>query len=115
MSAFKGTPGPWEWEEQILVRRFQTGEGDDPRVVGEWDEAILAVLDDLGLAADFVEGGGKDYCDWSVNEANARLIAAAPELLEALIRLEAGGHIPKVSPLGKRARAAITKATGGAA
>jgi len=53
----------------------------------------------------------------STQEANARLIAAAPELLEALKDLEAGYERLKdqgypVSDCQKQARAAIAKARG---
>lgn len=60
-------------------------------------------------------------CRWSeYNEANARLIAAAPELLEALQRLSAQCERQRMawqleSDAEKTARAVIAKATGGAA
>jgi len=48
--------------------------------------------------------------------ANARLIAAAPELLALLIELvDMEGPQPGTSAWGDKARAAIAKATGGAA
>ncbi len=50
------------------------------------------------------------------SEANARLIAAAPELLEALETIAgfAPGNGDVCEIIAKRARAAIAKATGGA-
>jgi hypothetical protein len=39
-----------------------------------------------------------------------RLRSEHAEMLAVLIRLEAAGRIPKVSPLGKRARDIIAKA-----
>ncbi len=52
-----------------------------------------------------------------ISEDDARLIAAAPELLEALdvIASFAFGHGDVCEIIAKRARAAIAKATGGAA
>lgn len=53
--------------------------------------------------------------DLSEAEANARLIAAAPDLLAALERLLASGDVRDAGEAGalKQARAAIAKATGG--
>lgn len=88
------TPGPWAIEE-----------GDrETHIVG--GEAILA------------------YCpDWPCapqeQEANARLIAAAPDLLEALEKIVAVADSTPFNPVGfvighivNDARAAITKARG---
>ena len=83
------TPGPWGWSPSdgdpegvpfsVLVRYAPSTAPED----GEWDDVVLAVLDDVPLAEDYVEGGGRDYVAWNVSEANARLIAAAPDLLAA--------------------------------
>ena len=60
------------------------------------------------MGADDVEYyGGHLICE-SVNEANARLIAAAPDLLEALKTIVS--HCDKYSL--EKARAAIAKAEG---
>lgn len=72
-----------------------------------------SVAGDKPLAVAYVGWYGENDTGYPV-EANARLIAAAPDLLEALkwmvLRTEEGGY-----PDGKcleEARAAITKATG---
>jgi hypothetical protein len=49
---------------------------------------------------------------WAEAEANARLIAAAPELLAIVRALVAGGGIMEPSELFNQARAAILKAEG---
>lgn len=85
MSAAKHTPGPW-------------------RV-----DAHMNVMYRDGLVAFPCISGGFPQ------EANARLIAAAPELLEALIGLMELESRGRIMPIGKEwdaARAAIAKATG---
>jgi hypothetical protein len=50
--------------------------------------------------------------DWPTTMANARLIAAAPELLEALLRVLRDVASDGLDGWEDQARAAITKATG---
>ncbi|WP_154081304.1 hypothetical protein [Stenotrophomonas hibiscicola] len=99
----KHTKGPW-----VIVR------GD------EWTTDIATVEGELpdGRPAHWnVASVNKQRDEW---EYNRRLIAAAPELLEALIRLEAElvedkyGECYEPSPFENLAlaRAAIAKATG---
>lgn len=80
----KHTPGPWEINREWM-------DGEWRQVVSGWDEKWLR----LSVAG-------------NIGEANARLIAAAPELLEALEKA-----LPDLSGQDLlRARAAIAKATG---
>lgn len=89
------TPGPW------AVSRGVTGS--------------LLIHGSPGVIATMAGAGTQDHTD-------ARLIAAAPELLEALLALDAFLSDPSVGPttpdtarrLGNMARAAIAKASGGA-
>lgn len=81
MTQFKGTPGPW--------------------VVGGNEGNKLSVNADPYFVALVDEGDSQ--------EANARLIAAAPELLEALQDLQARACIYVNT---SKAEAAIAKATG---
>lgn len=84
MTQFKGTPGPWTGKD-----------------VG------IAKQDDAGLQLGFImtfDEKRRDEC-----AANARLIAAAPELLEALQDLQARTCIYVNT---SKAKAAIAKATG---
>ncbi len=94
MSGGKHTPGPWVYSFESV----------DP----EW-----AVVTTVGGAV--IANVNADHRQ----EANARLIAAAPDLLAALKLLESAARIlpPNIdpdSPLAQ-ARAAIAKAEGGAA
>lgn len=90
MSGAKHTPGPWVWQH--------------------WPDGqnTVATQATLGTVANvWTSGAGVD-----IDKANARLIAAAPELLEALQvaaeRLGVRGHA-----MGAReARAAVAKAIG---
>lgn len=87
------TPGPW-------VPRYTPG-----RALGAEDVWCIDWSNDQQEVAEIVHG-----------EANARLIAAAPDLLEALKKLcediEEAGATPLDRPAYYKARAAITKATG---
>jgi hypothetical protein len=71
MSAAKHSPGPWEANGPFVNSVAVTGIADCSR-------------------ADIAENwAGSDYTSHSHTEANARLIAAAPELLNELINLTA--------------------------
>ncbi len=106
----KHTPGPW----QVL-----------PEEMGKNYLRVRGTV--LGLRYKIADVRNPDYedvtrADAELTHANARLIASAPELLEALIRLEAElvedkyGECYEPSPFENLAlaRAAIAKATGGA-
>lgn len=73
MKEFKGTKGPW-----IMTR--ESREGEPGCVSIETEDYFIAQVD----------GGMKQ-------QANARLIAAAPELLQALIEACECGMVPKSS------------------
>ena len=107
MSAPKHTPGPWVVCEQE----------DDFGAFTVFPESML--VDEVIAAKDwdrFVVRAGLDHPEF---EANARLIAAAPEMLAALNEIAAWGDGevgPHMDEPGAAciARAAITKATGSA-
>ena len=102
MSNAQHTPGPWKIEVELGSRH---------------DEFLIAKdAGDRGRGIAIAEtrtGSGSE-------RANARLIAAAPELLEALQRLSAQCTRLRLpgqpeTDAEKTARAVIAKATGGAA
>lgn len=102
MSANKHTPGPWETDRNNV----HTGQ--------------IATIHHC-LNNDWVEVWSPNWpMDEAEQEANARLIAAAPELLEALILLEremiesgnAGSADYGWKPAIEKTRAAIAKAGG---
>jgi hypothetical protein len=98
------TPGPWavrdHWADEGAFEVYPT-RGGEPKI-GQWS-----------ALAEVPEYGPNDAPE---AEANARLIAAAPDLLEALeLMLENLDAMYVVSPASsahKKARAAIAKATG---
>lgn len=107
MSAAKYTPGPWRLDE-----------------IGNVESEAVHNIAVVFSAAGQVNWGGSDFDTLAHCEANARLIAAAPELLEALkglvVALEniGGEHVTGREGSEKRidaAYAAIEKAEGGAA
>lgn len=91
MSKTKHTPGPWKYESETKTIRAA--------VPNYW----LASMNSFDGAVD--------------NEANARLIAAAPELLVLMHEVEeylAATSANVNDPLWERVKEAIAKATGGA-
>lgn len=101
MSEFKHTPGPW------VIRVIDLHEG------GSGFEIV-------GANGDIV-CDNQTYYPHAIDKKNARLIAAAPELLEALVRLMPSAEDNTAGYGGEPdededilfARAAIAKATGG--
>jgi hypothetical protein len=96
MSEHKHTPGPWVLDETSPTsRRIYANEVD------RRNEQILATVS----AHQWYEEG----------LANARLIAAAPDLLAACEKLAAIEDVQDVNDARDMARAAIAKVKGGAA
>jgi hypothetical protein len=93
MSAAKHTPGPWVCDEAIVGDKYRNVlDGNDMR----FGPAICRV---------FVEGVGYWHQRESqVSEANARLIAAAPDLL-AIVRISIG-NVRSLGPAGALANVA---------
>lgn len=98
------TPGPWKAIPETLIPhegKLYHAAGEGPRVAAK-DRRIA-----------FVSRGSGDGLDDEA-EANARLIAAAPALLEALKALVWAADAVGDAETGaiKRAKAAIAQATG---
>jgi len=96
MSETSHTPGPWEAAERGDYADF---DGDSRVILG--DDRRIAVVQDSGSIED---------------AANARLIAAAPDMLEALHTLIINNRMGVTGQLARagwaKARAAISKAEG---
>ena len=92
------TPGPWR------IETTERTQGD-----WKWREIVAASPDDsdhVVLGEVFVDGSGYPFDNHA--EANARLIAAAPELYEALeLYLNHGAMMAR-----EKAEAALAKARG---
>lgn len=101
----KHTPGPWEINH--------AGTGRDGKLI--YDEVYVYApscgVNDVAIASDIADPLGKD-----AGMANARLIAAAPELLAALIAITTvrcdGMDIAPINAAYSKASEAIAKATG---
>jgi hypothetical protein len=91
MSQLKATPGPWK------------------RVLNKFGESVL-VQPATDRTLFLLDDGETTDWDADETEANARLIAAAPELYEAL--QEAVVYSEAEFPWTVRARAALAKARG---
>jgi hypothetical protein len=95
----KHTPGPW-------------------KIATDWAGYPQHIRTECGSVACSFLTSVKRNCGIEQIEANARLIAAAPDLLEALldcifvIERDLNG-LPIMQPELRQARAAIVKATGG--
>ena len=109
----KHTPGPWEWMDCSLW-------GDETKAVHNGKTCIECGHSPaecgpavLGLAVQHLCDDGEN---WDCNEADRRLIAAAPEMLQALhaivTELMDGDHYNAEQIARHAGRAAIAKATG---
>jgi hypothetical protein len=111
MTEVKHTPGPW----RIAVDSWGRTEieSDNPRDNSE-DGVVYVLASSIGGRRH-----GENYTDFSEVEANSKLIAAAPVLLQALIQLheslnqlnDSGDVGQMVADQIEIARAAIAKAT----
>jgi hypothetical protein len=114
------TPGPWEVEPLEPGRKYY---GTKVRlnadsVVEVWTNSGPMKASEREIANGWEPDHGFDHVESATDLANARLIAAAPELLEALKQLldytAACEGMLNASEAGqcKKARAAIAKAEG---
>ena len=100
----KYTPGPW------AINTAGSAKAGQPFKVTEIYVYAPDTQDDVAICADVI-----DPVTQAPSEANARLIAAAPELLEALVMaLESldAAEVPQEWDCRKSVRSAIAKATG---
>jgi methionine synthase II (cobalamin-independent) len=101
------TPGPWTYSRSAVQYgdwRFYVAQAEGAPYTPHYSDVAT-------LIAETVNDERR-----SIQEANARLIAAAPDLLEALKRLMGGTTtLQDAQEAAQQARAAIAKATGEAA
>lgn len=111
------TPGPWLLSSYYSDALTVTDEQGFAIVEANTTVILQGYAEKLGIEH-WADSPGVAYRDLNVDEqaANARLIAAAPELLVALRRAaELLARYPKHDDAWNQARAAIAKAEGGAA
>lgn len=106
----KFTPGPWQVIE--IKHPHKLGEHTERVIATAWDHPQLKAPDPIVVQSRAMGPSGWDnpIKITSISEANARLIAAAPCLLEALQEISKlpGERIDEASII---ARAAIAKAS----
>lgn len=108
----KHTPGPWKWNSDPDMGGFHVYMGAAISKRSGYESHQHLEMD----FSIYPEDGEQ----WEEAKANTRLIAAAPELLEALVLLEremvdsgnAGSADYGWKPAIEKTRAAIAKATG---
>jgi hypothetical protein len=104
MSAAKHTPGPWAFSrwDQYGDTRFYIAQADGAPYTPQYSDAATLIAETVSIER------------VAIQEANARLIAAAPDGLdaahEALIALEAAPDSITVQLARKKLRAFIAKA-----
>jgi hypothetical protein len=117
------TPGPWRYCDcQSKCLSVNCSDHPIARVVGgEWGDEYPAIrlvgTSSMDMRAEpYLAKAGYGRVDMDEAEANARLIAAAPDLLACLrhlVTLDDAQQAPSPQTMNE-ARAAIAKATGGA-
>lgn len=117
MKEFKGTPGPWRFDEQTTLSGgpvFYIAQDDNAKYTPNYSDVSQTCSGELK----------------HIQRANAQLIAAAPDLLEALQAIQAkmsdfiklanevgindadGFYLAAATGAEEQARAAISKALG---
>lgn len=115
----KHTPGPWQAKYTSgagLSVHANVSKALGPRYSNDCPVYHLGT-DSTGLSIAYELWTQFPRAEWdAMQQANARLIAAAPELLDALVDVMFQ-HVPfsNKADYAERARAAIAKATGGEA
>jgi len=106
----KHTPGPW-----VIVERHFDSEGDArPReIIGGAMSYVVCQMEPASVAKAYMtDESWSRYGLSEMQSANAQLISAAPDLLDAILGLLNAMPSATTHPAIKAARAAITKATG---
>ncbi len=137
MSEAKHTPGPWRWEINLKARRIQLCGGDPKSGFGAYDHTVMdfvrwgmnsaqprfldpgsSLLVEANHFAEMVKGR-EHHANWfqTISQANANMIAAAPDLFDALHALLAEKmskpqDAPNYTPAERKAIDALLKAEG---
>ncbi len=106
----KHTPGPWVFSRSDLCgdSRFYIAQSDDALYTPNYSDVATLIAETVSSEHRHIQ------------EANACLIAVAPELLEALLLIDPSGKFvgwqgSNGVDIGQQISAIIAKATGGAA